>query len=153
MLVKQLLSMKSDNAKPWIDSATIVTIAPTTTLGEAATLLAEKRIGAVVVSTDGRRPEGILSERDIVRQLGKHGPDVLSQPVSDVMTTQVQTCTTGEDALTILERMTQGRFRHMPVVDGQGDMLGVISIGDAVSGRLKELAAEKEALTGMIMGS
>ncbi|WVJ71861.1 CBS domain-containing protein [Paracoccus marcusii] len=94
MLVKQLLSMKSDNAKPWIDSATIVTIAPTTTLGEAATLLAEKRIGAVVVSTDGRRPEGILSERDIVRQLGKHGPDVLSQPVSGVMTTQVQTCTT-----------------------------------------------------------
>ena len=148
MLVKQMLSMKSDNAKPWIDSATIVTIAPTTTLGEAATLLAEKRIGAVVVSTDGRRPEGILSERDIVRQLGKHGPDVLSQPVSGVMT-----CTTGEDALTILERMTQGRFRHMPVVDGQGDMLGVISIGDAVSGRLKELAAEKEALTGMIMGS
>ncbi|WP_394226377.1 CBS domain-containing protein [Paracoccus marcusii] len=153
MLVKQLLSMKSDNAKPWIDSATIVTIAPTTTLGEAATLLAEKRIGAVVVSNDGRRPEGILSERDIVRRLGKHGPDVLSQPVSGVMTTQVQTCTTGEDALTILERMTQGRFRHMPVVDGQGDMLGVISIGDAVSGRLKELAAEKEALTGMIMGS
>lgn len=153
MLVKQLLSMKSDNAKPWIDSATIVTIAPTTTLGEAATLLAEKRIGALVVSNDGRRPEGILSERDIVRQLGKHGPDVLSQPVSGVMTTQVQTCTTGEDALTILERMTQGRFRHMPVVDGQGDMLGVISIGDAVSGRLKELAAEKEALTGMIMGS
>ena len=78
---------------------------------------------------------------------------MLSQPVSGVMTTQVQTCTTGEDALTILERMTQGRFRHMPVVDGQGDMLGVISIGDAVSGRLKELAAEKEALTGMIMGS
>ncbi|WP_405404817.1 CBS domain-containing protein [Paracoccus sp. Ld10] len=153
MLVKQLLSMKSDNAKPWIDSATIVTIVPTTPLGEAATLLAEKRIGAVVVSSDGRRPEGILSERDIVRQLGKHGPGVLSQPVSGVMTTQVQTCTTGEDALTILERMTQGRFRHMPVVDGQGDMLGVISIGDAVSGRLKELAAEKEALTGMIMGS
>ncbi len=153
MLVKQLLSMKSDTAKPWIDSATIVTIVPTTTLGEAATLLAEKRIGAVVVSTDGRRPEGILSERDIVRQLGKHGPDVLSQPISGVMTTQVQTCTTGEDALTILERMTEGRFRHMPVVDGQGNMLGVISIGDAVSGRLKELAAEKEALTGMIMGS
>ena len=131
----------------------VVTVEPQRTLDEAIHLLAEKRIGAVVVSTDGRRPEGILSERDIVRQLGKHGPDVLSQPVSGVMTTQVQTCTTGEDALTILERMTQGRFRHMPVVDGQGDMLGVISIGDAVSGRLKELAAEKEALTGMIMGS
>lgn len=153
MLVKQLLSMKSDTAKPWIDSATIVTITPETTLGEAATLLAEKRIGAVVVSGDGRRPEGILSERDIVRQLGKHGTEVLSQPISGVMTREVQTCTTGEDALTILERMTAGRFRHMPVVDDDGMMLGVISIGDAVSGRLKELAAEKEALTGMIMGS
>lgn len=153
MLVKQLLSMKSDTAKPWIDAGSIVTIAPDTTLAEAARLLADKRIGAVVVSTDGRRPDGILSERDIVRQLGKHGPEVLSQPISRVMTTQVQTCTTGEDALTILERMTQGRFRHMPVVDDQGNMLGVISIGDAVSGRLKELAAEKEALTGMIMGS
>lgn len=153
MLVKQLLSMKSDSAKPWIDSGSIVTITPDTTLGDAVRLLAEKRIGAVVVSGDGRRPEGILSERDIVRQLGKHGPEVLSQPVSGIMTRSVQTCTGGEDALTILERMTEGRFRHMPVVDEQGEMLGVISIGDAVSGRLKELAAEKEALTGMIMGA
>ena len=153
MLVKHLLSMKSDTAKPWIDAGTIVTITPDTTLGEAARILAEKRIGAVVVSQDGRRPVGILSERDIVRQLGKHGIEVLSTPISEVMTTQVQTCTTGEDALTILERMTEGRFRHMPVVDEQGDMLGVVSIGDAVSGRLKELAAEREALTGMIMGA
>ena len=65
----------------------------------------------------------------------------------------MQTCTPADDALTILERMTEGRFRHMPVVDEDGRMLGVISIGDAVSGRLKELAAEKEALTGMIMGA
>ncbi|MBM3604560.1 MAG: CBS domain-containing protein [Alphaproteobacteria bacterium] len=153
MLVKQLLSMKSDSAKPWIDAKTIVTIAPEATLGDAARLLAEQRIGAVVVSANGRTPDGILSERDIVRQLGKHGTGILSQPISEVMTRAVQTCVPGEDALTILERMTQGRFRHMPVVDEQGEMLGVISIGDAVSGRLKELAAEKEALTGMIMGS
>lgn len=153
MLVKQLLSMKSDTAKPWIEAALIVTIPPQTTLGEAVRLLSEKRIGAVVVSSDGRRPEGILSERDVVRQLGRHGAEVLDQPVSGIMTTQVQTCTGGEDALTILERMTHGRFRHMPVVDEEGQMLGVVSIGDAVSGRLKELAAEKEALTGMIMGS
>lgn len=153
MLVKQLLKMKSDTTKPWIDAGSIVTILPETTLGEATKLLADKRIGAVVVSRDGRRPDGILSERDIVRQLGKHGTEVLERPVSGVMTTSVQTCTTGEDALTILERMTEGRFRHMPVVDEDGLMLGVISIGDAVSGRLKELAAEKEALTGMIMGA
>ncbi|WP_410216492.1 CBS domain-containing protein [Paracoccus sp. (in: a-proteobacteria)] len=153
MLVKQLLSMKSDAAKPWIEAGSIVTILPEATLGEAATLLAEKRIGAVVVSANGRTPDGILSERDIVRQLGRHGTDILSQPINEVMTRAVQTCTTGEDALTILERMTEGRFRHMPVVDEKGEMLGVISIGDAVSGRLKELAAEKEALTGMIMGA
>lgn len=153
MLVRQLLSMKSDSAKPWIDPSLIVTIQPDTTMADAARLLAEKRIGAVVVSTDGKRPEGILSERDIVRQLGEHGAEILSYPVSEFMTRSVQTCTTGDDALTILERMTEGRFRHMPVVDEQGEMLGVISIGDAVSGRLKELAAEKEALTGMIMGA
>lgn len=153
MLVKQLLSMKPATGKPGIEAETVVTIAPTATLGDAAKLLAERRIGAVVVSSDGKRPEGILSERDIVRQLGNLGPQVLSESIGGTMTRSVQTCTPGDDALTILERMTQGRFRHMPVVDENGDMLGVVSIGDAVSGRLKELAAEKEALTGMIMGA
>lgn len=153
MLVKQLLSMKAGMGKPGIEAQTIITIAPDVTLAEAARLLAERRIGAVVVSSDGRRPEGILSERDIVRQLGSKGTEVLSEPVSSVMTREVQTCTEGEDALQILERMTAGRFRHLPVVDSDGNMLGVVSIGDAVSGRLKELAAEKEALTGMIMGA
>lgn len=153
MLVKQLLSMKETSGKPGMAAATIVTIKPEENLGEAVRLLAELRIGAVVVSADGKTPAGILSERDVVRQLGKGGPEALSIPISEVMTTSVQTCTTGEDALTILERMTEGRFRHLPVVDQDGHMLGVISIGDAVSGRLKELAAEKEALTGMIMGS
>ena len=153
MLVNQLLSMKSGAGKPGIESQTIVTIRPTATLADAAKMLSEQRIGAVVVSDDGKKPQGILSERDIVRQLGAHGPNVLTTPISEVMTREVQTCTMAEDALTILERMTQGRFRHLPVVDQNGDMLGVVSIGDAVSGRLKELAAEKEALTGMIMGA
>lgn len=153
MLVNQLLSMKSTSGKPGIEAQTILTIRPDATLGEAVAMLAEKRIGAVVVSDDGKKPQGILSERDIVRQLGRNGPDVLSTPIRDVMTRDPQTCTMGDDALVILERMTQGRFRHLPVVDGEGNMLGVVSIGDAVSGRLKELAAEKEALTGMIMGA
>lgn len=153
MLVNQLLSMKSSSGKPGIEAQTILTIRPDATLGEAVKMLSDLRIGAVVVSDDGRKPHGILSERDIVRQLGAHGPDVLSTHISEVMTRDVQTCTMGEDALTILERMTQGRFRHLPVVDDNGEMLGVVSIGDAVSGRLKELAAEKEALTGMIMGA
>ncbi|WP_207102213.1 CBS domain-containing protein [Paracoccus shandongensis] len=153
MLVNQLLSMKSGSGKPGIEAQTIVTIRPDATLGDAVKMLAEQRIGAVVVSDDGKKPQGILSERDIVRQLGTHGPGVLSTPLSEVMTRDVQTCTMGDDALVILERMTQGRFRHLPVVDPDGNMVGVVSIGDAVSGRLKELAAEKEALTGMIMGA
>lgn len=153
MLVNQLLSMKSGSGKPGIEARTIVTIRPDATLADAARMLSEQRIGAVVVSEDGRKPQGILSERDIVRQLGARGPGVLETPIAQVMTREVQTCEMSDDALLILERMTQGRFRHMPVVDRDGNMLGVVSIGDAVSGRLKELAAEKDALTGMIMGA
>ena len=153
MLVNQLLSMKGDSGKPGVKGATIATVKPTDSVAEAVRLLSELRIGAVVVSSDGRRPDGILSERDIVRQLGKKGAAMLDSPISELMTREVQTCTLSEDALVILDRMTQGRFRHLPVVDDEGNMLGVVSIGDAVSGRLKELAAEKEALTGMIMGN
>lgn len=153
MLVKQLLSMKETSGKPGIAAATIVTIRPEATLAEAARVLCEQRIGAIVVSEDGKTPAGILSERDIVKQLGLKGPEVLSTTINEVMTREVQTCVTGDDAMSVLERMTEGRFRHMPVVDENGHMLGLVSIGDAVSGRLKELSAEKEALTGMIMGS
>ncbi|MFV0291975.1 MAG: CBS domain-containing protein [Paracoccus sp. (in: a-proteobacteria)] len=147
MLVNQILSLKGSGG------AEVVTVASTATVADAAKLLAEKRIGAVVVSDDGRKPVGILSERDIVRELGRQGAGILSQPISKLMTRKVSTCGTGEDTLAVLERMTEGRFRHLPVVDDDGNMLGVVSIGDAVSARLKELSAEKEALTGMIMGS
>lgn len=145
MLVNQILSMKA--------SGEIFTVAPTATVAEAAKLLSDKRIGAIVVSEDRKVPLGILSERDIVRELGKRGAAILDQPISELMTRKLMTCTTGDDALVILDRMTQGRFRHLPVVDENGHMLGIVSIGDAVSARLKELAAEKEALTGMIMGN
>lgn len=147
MLVKQILSLKSAKL------ADIVTISPDKTVADAVALLAEKRIGAIVVSQDGKRPDGILSERDVVRELARDGRAVLGRSVSDLMTRDISTCGTAEDALTILERMSQGRFRHLPAVDEDGNMLGIISIGDAVSARLKELNAEKEALTGMIMGA
>ncbi|MDO5613558.1 MAG: CBS domain-containing protein [Paracoccus sp. (in: a-proteobacteria)] len=153
MLVNQILALKNGSDKPGVNADAIMTIKPDATVADAARLLAEHRIGAVVVSADGQTPAGILSERDIVRQIGKNGPGVLDQPVSGIMTASVQTCTVAENALTVLQRMTQGRFRHMPVVDDNGHMLGVVSIGDAVSGRLQELAAEREALTGMIMGN
>ena len=146
MIVKQILAMKSGPDE-------IVTIRPDTTVAEAARLLSERRIGAVVVSSDGRRAEGILSERDIVRELGRSGAEVLDRKASEMMTSKVSTCVCADDALEVLERMTQGRFRHLPVVDDKGEMLGVVSIGDVVFGRLKELNAEKEALTGMIMGN
>lgn len=148
MLVSQILVMK-----PPVSPEDIVTISPEMTVLDATRLLAEKRIGAVVVGDGAGGVAGILSERDIVRELGKRGSDVLEKSVSDLMTKGVETCRTGEDALVVLDRMTQGRFRHLPVVDEEGMMIGIISIGDAVSARLKELAAEKEALTGMIMGS
>ena len=145
MLVTQILSMKP--------SGDIITVAPDASVADAARLLSEKRIGAVVVAADGRIPLGILSERDIVRELGRRGAAVLTLPISELMTRKLITCTTGEDALVILDRMTQGRFRHLPVVNDEGEMVGLVSIGDTVSARLKELAAEKEALTGMIMGN
>lgn len=145
MLVNQILTMKA--------SGEIYTVAPDVSVAAAAKLLSDKRIGAIVVSQDGKVPLGILSERDIVRELGKRGASVLEQPISDLMTRKLMTCSIRDDAMEILNRMTQGRFRHLPVVDEQGRMLGIVSIGDAVSARLKELAAEKEALTGMIMGN
>lgn len=145
MLVKQILAMKQSDV--------IFTVGPATTVAEAAKLLSDKRIGAIVVSNDGKTPLGILSERDVVRELGRRGPAVLDLPISDLMTKKLMTCATGDDAMSVLERMTEGRFRHLPVLDEAGEMLGIVSIGDAVSARLKELHAEKEALTGMIMGN
>ncbi|MDO5659009.1 MAG: CBS domain-containing protein [Paracoccus sp. (in: a-proteobacteria)] len=145
MLVNQILAMKGEGE--------VVTIKPGATVAQAARMLSERRIGAVVVSDDEVTPQGILSERDIVRELGRRGSEVLELPISDLMTRKVTTCVVAEDALTVLERMTAGRFRHLPVVDDEGRMIGLVSIGDAVSARLKQLAADKDALTGMIMGN
>lgn len=152
MLVRQILSMKSE-AAPSPDAAGVVTISPDATIAQAVALLAQRRIGAVVVTADGSHPDGILSERDIVRELGRNGASVLEARVGEVMTGKIATCRTGDDAIAVLGRMTEGRFRHLPVVDEDGCMLGIVSIGDAVSSRLKELAAENEALESMIMGS
>ncbi len=143
MLVQQIL-----NAKP---ESEIVTVPPGSSIADAVALLAARRIGAVVVSADGQRIAGILSERDIVRGLGQHGAAVLTQPVETLMTAKIVTCERGDSARQVVERMTAGRFRHMPVVE-DGLMIGVISIGDVVKGRLDELVMEKRALEGMIQG-
>jgi CBS domain-containing protein len=129
----------------------VIFIAPGATVGDAVALLSEKRIGAVIVSRDGTTAEGILSERDIVRELGKRGPAVLSVKVEAIMTSRLVGCTAADQTDAVLQKMTDGRFRHMPVLDGSR-MVGLISIGDVVKARLEELAAEKDALEGMIKG-
>jgi len=142
MLVSQILRSKA---------AGVVTIAPEAALRAAAELLSEKRIGAVVVSTTGRDVRGILSERDVVRELGRRGTGCLDDPVEQVMTRAVHGCTPDDEAVQVLQVMTDRRFRHMPVMEGD-QMIGLISIGDVVAARLRELELEKDALTGMIMG-
>ncbi|MBD3678353.1 MAG: CBS domain-containing protein [Rhodobacteraceae bacterium] len=143
MRVHQILNSKSDDS--------VMTIKPGMTVAAAAELLSSKRIGAVIVSPDGKKPAGILSERDIVRELGRKGPACMSELVDDIMTADPVGCRKDQTADEVLEQMTNGRFRHMPVMEGD-DMVGLISIGDVVKARLSELSMEKEALEGMIMG-
>ena len=143
MLVRQILSAKPEQK--------VLAVPPQTPVSEAIRILAEKRIGALVVSSDGRRAEGILSERDIVRELAARGAAILSEPVSGLMTRHLVTCTAADSARHVVEKMTTGRFRHMPVLE-EGAMIGLISIGDVVKGRLDELTMEANALSDMIRG-
>ncbi|WP_417247803.1 CBS domain-containing protein [Celeribacter sp.] len=143
MIVGQILGAKTQSQT--------VTIAPSATIKEAVTLLSEKRIGALVVASAPGKPVGILSERDVVRELGREGPEVLESRVDALMTSKLVTCRKDHSALDVLDMMTKGRFRHLPVMDG-GEMVGLVSIGDVVKARLDELAMEKDALEGMIMG-
>ena len=143
MLVHQILKSKADGE--------VVTIRPSVTAADAAKIMSKRKIGAVVVSEDGKAALGILSERDIVSELGKRGTICLSDKVETIMTRELVTTTREESADRVLEKMTEGRFRHMPVMDG-AEMVGLISIGDVVKARLFQLSNEKEALEGMIMG-
>ena len=143
MLVQQILASK--------DSTGIISVKPQDTVASAAQLLSEKRIGTVVVSSDGKSLDGILSERDIVRELGRRGAGCLNETVEGMMTAKVLTCSPRDSADRVLEMMTEGRFRHLPVEE-DGAMIGLISIGDVVKARLAELSMEKDALQGMIMG-
>ena len=143
MLVSQILRSKSDDG--------IVTVAPGDSVAEAARLLAARRIGAVVVSADGKGAQGILSERDIVRELAASGGACLKARVDAIMTTEIVGCSLSDSSDSVLAAMTKGRFRHMPVVEA-GEMVGLISIGDVVKAQLSELEMEKTALEDMIKG-
>ena len=141
MTVKAILSSKSSD---------IVSIEPTATLAEAARLLAERRIGAVLVLGIEERVAGILSERDIVRALNERGVAVLETRVDQVMTRKVFTCSENDTVGQVMEQMTAGKFRHVPVVD-EGRLIGIISIGDVVSYRLHEIENESNALREYIL--
>jgi CBS domain-containing protein len=122
-----------------------VTVAPDATLADAAKLLAKHRIGALVITGPERRVVGILSERDIVSRLAALGEAALIQPVSSAMTREVVTCTEDDTIPDLMQRMTAGRFRHVPVVE-RGQLAGIVSLGDVVKHRLAELEREHDAL-------
>ena len=130
----------------------VTTVMPGSSVADAARLLSERRYGAVIVSADGETVLGILSERDIVRDLGRRGATCLDDRVEELMTRNIIGCATEDTADSVLERMTNGRFRHMPVLK-DGKMVGIISIGDVVAARIAELAMERDALEGMIKGN
>jgi CBS domain-containing protein len=136
MTVRSILSRKGSD---------VVTIAPIATLSDAVKLLAERRIGAIVATGPDNRVAGILSERDIVRALSERGAAALDDNVGAVMTRKVTTCSETDTIAMIMELMTAGKFRHLPVVD-QGRLIGVISIGDVVKWRVEEIEGESNAL-------
>jgi CBS domain-containing protein len=127
----------------------IVCIDPAADLKAAAQLLAARRIGAVLIRGAGGRLAGILSERDIVRAISEHGADALTLQVGQVMTRNVATCSEDDTCASIMEWMTAGKFRHMPVVS-KGQLIGLVSIGDVVKQRVGEIEQETEAMRDYI---
>jgi len=128
----------------------VVTIAPSASLASAVGLLVEKRIGAVLILGADRRVVGILSERDVVRALAERGAGALDEPVSQTMTRKVSTCNENESVFNIMERMTDERSRHVPVVD-QGQLVGIVSIGDVVKHRLQVMERDSAAMHDYIL--
>ncbi len=136
MHVAGLLRSKGDD---------VATVAPSATVGVVVAALADRKVGALVVSEDGTGVDGIVSERDVVRALAEHGGAVLDHEVATIMTSEVVTCdlSTTVDELSTL--MTEGRYRHVPVVV-DGALAGIVSIGDVVKSHISELEQEKQTL-------
>ena len=131
----------------------VVTVTPDTRVRRLLAVLAEHRIGAVVVSHDGAAVDGIASERDIVRALARRGAAVMSEPVTAIYTAEVHTVTPQTPIEDVMRMMTERRVRHAPVVGGDGGLQGIVSIGDVVKIRIGELETERTALTNYITGS
>jgi CBS domain-containing protein len=144
MNVQSILSVKGTE---------VVTIAPSATLEAATEMLREGGFGALVASVDGVSLDGILSERDIVRSLAEHGAATLQADVASAMSSEVFTCTASDSIDSLMSLMTERRIRHLPVVDADGGVVGMISIGDVVKFRLGELERENDQLHDYIQGN
>jgi CBS domain-containing protein len=139
MTVRAILDTKGHNVQ---------SVEPDAKLSSAIKILGERKIGALLVMSSGR-VEGILSERDIVRVLSERGASVLDEPISAVMTRKVVSCKQSDTVAAIMEMMTLGKFRHLPVLEGDR-VVGLISIGDVVKWRVREYEQEQEALRDYI---
>jgi len=140
VLISQLLRAKDPE---------VATVDGSASVRSALALLAAKGIGALVVSSDGRRVEGVVSERDVARALHDRGAELLADPVSSVMTAQVHVCPPGASVEGLARTMTDHRVRHVPVV-AEGALVGIVSIGDVVKARLDELEEERRQLVDYI---
>ena len=143
MNVQAILSMKGSD---------VATIASDTQIAAAAEVLHDRKVGALVVSDADRQLAGIISERDIVWTLAERGSEALTERVASVMSSQVVTCRPGDTVNELMAMMTAQRIRHLPVIDDDGALAGIVSIGDVVKFRLDELQAENDELYGYIQG-
>lgn len=123
----------------------VLTVSKDMTVAEVVALLAERRIGAVVVVDEFRRILGIVSERDVVRILARVGSEALAADVASIMTSKVITCSDQDTINDVMERMTHGRFRHLPVVE-DGRLAGIVSIGDVVKARIEQVEREADEM-------
>lgn len=142
MLISEVLQQKGSE---------VATVPPGATIDEAVDLLAQFGIGALVVSEDGRRVDGIISERDVVRALARDRAAALDRTVADLMTAEVVTCSPDATIEQLMAEMTERRFRHVPVTE-DGELTGIVSIGDVVNARVHQLELTTERLTNYISG-
>lgn len=129
----------------------VATVTPTSTIAEVVEALAQFSVGALVVSADGQTVDGIISERDVVRAVAARGRDAVDETAADVMTTEVVTCSETATIEQLMTEMTERRFRHVPVTE-DGRLVGIVSIGDVVNARVRNLETETRQLTNYISG-
>lgn len=142
MLISEVLQRKGSS---------VATVPPTATVSEVLAALAQFGVGALVVSTDGSAVDGIISERDVVRAIAAHGRDAVDRSASEVMTSEVVTCSETATIEQLMTEMTERRFRHVPVTE-EGRLVGIVSIGDVVNARVRNLETEARQLTNYISG-